>query len=264
MLFETFLEAGDELLLPVPTYTMYEVYASSTDARVVCRAGRGRLAVSLRAPVGRHHAADQDHRHRQSQQPFRQRCHARAAAGNRRACASCRAAGRRSLLPLLRRDSHGSGRCCAQSDCGAHLLKGLRACRFASWIAGRAIGVDALDTPRALALQRELAGAGLFAARARRHRYLDWYIGEVLAARAEFEAALDAAKLRHWPSQANFVLVEIGAKHAEFAQQNALRPACWCATAPAIQAATDGCASPSEHESRCAMQLWLSTKCWPR
>src|ERR1017187_2284624 len=35
VLFETFLEAGDELLLPVPTYTMYEVYASATDVRVV-------------------------------------------------------------------------------------------------------------------------------------------------------------------------------------------------------------------------------------
>lgn len=35
VLFETFLESGDELLLPVPTYTMYEVYASATDANVV-------------------------------------------------------------------------------------------------------------------------------------------------------------------------------------------------------------------------------------
>ena len=35
VLFETFLDSGDELLLPVPTYTMYEVYASATDARVV-------------------------------------------------------------------------------------------------------------------------------------------------------------------------------------------------------------------------------------
>ena len=46
--------------------------------------------------------------------------------------------------------------------------------------------------------------------------YLDWYVGEVLAARTEFEAALDAAKVRRWPSRANFVLVEIGAQHAEF------------------------------------------------
>ena len=35
VLFEAFLEAGDELLLPVPTYTMYEVYASATDASVI-------------------------------------------------------------------------------------------------------------------------------------------------------------------------------------------------------------------------------------
>jgi histidinol-phosphate aminotransferase len=46
--------------------------------------------------------------------------------------------------------------------------------------------------------------------------YLDWYVGEVLAARTEFEAALDAAGVRRWPSQANFILVEIGAQHAEF------------------------------------------------
>ena len=46
--------------------------------------------------------------------------------------------------------------------------------------------------------------------------YLDWYVGEVITARAEFEAALDAAGVRRWPSHANFVLVDIGAQHAEF------------------------------------------------
>jgi histidinol-phosphate aminotransferase len=46
--------------------------------------------------------------------------------------------------------------------------------------------------------------------------YLDWYVSEVLAARTAFEAALDAAKVRRWPSRANFILVDIGAKHAEF------------------------------------------------
>ena len=46
--------------------------------------------------------------------------------------------------------------------------------------------------------------------------YLDWYVSEVLAARAEFEAALDEAGVRRWPSRANFVLVEIGARHKEF------------------------------------------------
>jgi histidinol-phosphate aminotransferase len=47
-------------------------------------------------------------------------------------------------------------------------------------------------------------------------QYLDWYVGEVLAARAEFETTLDEAGVRRWPSKANFVLVEIGVKHKEF------------------------------------------------
>jgi histidinol-phosphate aminotransferase len=47
-------------------------------------------------------------------------------------------------------------------------------------------------------------------------QYLDWYVAEVLAARAEFQAVLNAMKLRHWPSHANFILVEIGPRHAEF------------------------------------------------
>jgi histidinol-phosphate aminotransferase len=38
----------------------------------------------------------------------------------------------------------------------------------------------------------------------------------VLAARPEFETALDQAGVRRWPSRANFVLVEIGAQHKEF------------------------------------------------
>jgi histidinol-phosphate aminotransferase len=46
--------------------------------------------------------------------------------------------------------------------------------------------------------------------------YLNWYVSEVLAARAEFETALDAAGVRRWPSRTNFVLVEIGPRHAEF------------------------------------------------
>ena len=41
-------------------------------------------------------------------------------------------------------------------------------------------------------------------------------VGEVIAARAEFEAALDAAGVRRWPSRANFILTEIGPRHAEF------------------------------------------------
>jgi histidinol-phosphate aminotransferase len=46
--------------------------------------------------------------------------------------------------------------------------------------------------------------------------YLNWYVREVLVARADFEAVLDEAGLRRWSSHANFILVDIGPKHAEF------------------------------------------------
>ena len=46
--------------------------------------------------------------------------------------------------------------------------------------------------------------------------YLDWYVAEVLAARADFETALQAANVAYWPSRANFILVDIGPPHKEF------------------------------------------------
>jgi histidinol-phosphate aminotransferase len=48
--------------------------------------------------------------------------------------------------------------------------------------------------------------------------YLDGYVEEVIAARAEFEMTLDSLGIRRWSSQANFILVNIGKKHAEFVQ----------------------------------------------
>jgi histidinol-phosphate aminotransferase len=45
---------------------------------------------------------------------------------------------------------------------------------------------------------------------------VSWYVREVLAARKFFTAELDRLRIPYWPSQANFVLTRIGAKHAEF------------------------------------------------
>ena len=88
--------------------------------------------------------------------------------------------------------------------------------------------------------------------------YLDWYVGEVVAARAEFETALDAAGVRRWPSHANFILVEIGAQHAEFVRL--MRQAeCWCATVQAIRDVTGAFASRSARASRCG-RLWPCTE----
>jgi histidinol-phosphate aminotransferase len=49
--------------------------------------------------------------------------------------------------------------------------------------------------------------------------YLNWYVEEVKAARAEFTAFAGTLGLRYWPSHANFVLLDIGPKHREFVRE---------------------------------------------
>ncbi len=49
--------------------------------------------------------------------------------------------------------------------------------------------------------------------------YLDWYVGEVRAARAELYAVCGDLAIRTWPSAANFILLEIGPAHREFTRR---------------------------------------------
>ncbi|HTB96070.1 MAG TPA: histidinol-phosphate transaminase [Terracidiphilus sp.] len=216
VLFQAFLDAGDELLLPVPTYTMYEVYASSTDARVI--------AVE----------ADQDLGF-----PFN-RLRAAISPGTKIIAVanpnspSGSIATRAQLIELARSAPsaillvdeayfhfHGEtvidligtipNLFVARTFSKAYGLAGLRIGMLAGssellrWV--RCVLSPYSVNSLALAcLQPALQDSS----------YIDWYAGEVIAARAEFEAALDNASVRRWPSHANFVLVDIGPRHAEF------------------------------------------------
>jgi histidinol-phosphate aminotransferase len=46
--------------------------------------------------------------------------------------------------------------------------------------------------------------------------YLEWYVAEVKAARAELAQTLTELGVEHWPSEANFILTRIGAQHGAF------------------------------------------------
>lgn len=46
--------------------------------------------------------------------------------------------------------------------------------------------------------------------------YLNWYVGEVKQARAELADSLTLLGVQHWPSEANFILTRIGTRHAAF------------------------------------------------
>jgi histidinol-phosphate aminotransferase len=214
--FETFLEAGDELLLPVPTYTMYEVYASATDAGVV----RVQAADDLQFPFERLVAA------------ITPRTKIIALANPN--SPSGTVATRDQLVALAHSAPHAvllvdeayfhfygetvvdligtlPNLIVARTFSKAYGLAGLRLGLLAGpvesmrWIR-RVLSPYSVNSLALACLPPALEDAA----------YLNWYVSEVLAARAEFEAALDAAGLRRWPSRANFILVEIGPRHAQF------------------------------------------------
>lgn len=216
VLFEAFLDTGDELLLPVPTYTMYEVYASATDARVVTvQAGD-----DLEFPFERLLAA------------ITAKTKIIAIANPNSPSGSV--ASREQLLQIADRAPH------------AMLLVDEAYFHFYGETVVDLIGtLPNLVVTRTFSKAYGLAGLrlGLLAGPAELMRwvrrvlspysvnslalaclppaledtaYLDWYVGEVLGARAEFEAALDSVRLRYWPSRANFILVDIGPGHTEF------------------------------------------------
>ena len=216
VLFEAFLDTGDELLLPVPTYTMYEVYASATDARVVTvQAGD-----DLEFPFERLLAA------------ITAKTKIIAIANPNSPSGSV--ASREQLLQIADRAPHAMllvdeayfhfygetvvdligtlpNLVVTRTFSKAYGLAGLRLGLLAGpaelmrWVR-RVLSPYSVNSLALACLPPALEDAA----------YLDWYVGEVLGARAEFEAALDSVRLRYWPSRANFILVDIGPGHAEF------------------------------------------------
>jgi histidinol-phosphate aminotransferase len=216
VLFETFLEEGDELLLPVPTYTMYEVYASATDARVVTMLAGD----DLQFPFERLLKA------------ITPRTKIIAIANPNSPSGS--AATRSQLLEIA---SHAPQAVLFVDEAYYHFhgetvieqvgvipnLMVARTFSKAYGLAGLRLGLLAGPAELMRWVKRVLSpysvnslALACLPPALEDTAYLDWYVGEVLAARTEFEAALDKAGIRRWASRANFVLVEIGSKHNEF------------------------------------------------
>lgn len=217
VLFETFLDAGDELLLPVPTYTMYEVYASATDARVVAM----QASADLQFPFDRLIAAITP----------RTKIIAIANPNSPGSIAT-----RAQIIELAQRAPdavvlvdeayfHFCGETVIDLVRSIPNLVVARTFSKAYGLAGLRLGVLVSPVETMQWIRRVLSpysvnslALACLPPALNDTAYLDWYVGEVLAARAEFEAALDAAGVRRWPSRANFVLVDIGAQHREFVQ----------------------------------------------
>ncbi|KAA6462888.1 histidinol-phosphate transaminase [Acidobacteria bacterium AB60] len=219
VLFEAFLEAGDELLLPVPTYTMYEVYASATDASVVAvQAGD-----DLQFPFERLLAA------------ITPRTKIIAIANPNSPAGSV--ASREQILAIARRAPHAV---ILVDEAYFHFhgetvidLIGIqpnlvvaRTFSKAYGLAGLRVGVLAAPVDLMQWIRRVLSpysvnsvALACLPAALDDDAYITSYATEVRAARTQFEATLDQANIRWWPSAANFVLVDIGPRHADFVRR---------------------------------------------
>jgi histidinol-phosphate aminotransferase len=218
VLCQTYLDAGTEMLLPVPTYSMYEVYASGTAARIVAVPAEDGFRFPLSAMLKAIKPATRLIAIANPNSPTGQ------------------AVGRKDLLRLIEAAPQAAvlvdeayfhflgetvidlvGRVpnviVARTFSKAYGLAGLRLGVLAApedamqWMR-RAISPYSVNSVALACLTAALDDEG----------YMRWYTGEVLASRVSFEAALSTIGLPFWPSQANFVLVMIGPKHHSFVE----------------------------------------------
>jgi len=216
VLFQAFLDPGDELLLPVPTYTMYEIYASSTDA------------------ITRHVQAAADFRF-----PFeallaaitpRTRILAIAtpnsptgSVATREQLLALAAAAPHAILLVDEAYFHFYGETVLDLVGQVPNLIVARTFSKAYGLASLRLGLLAGPENLLRWIRRVLspysvnsvALAALTAA-IQDQPYLDSYVSQVRLARSEFLTGLTRLGLAYWPTEANFVLLNIGPTHQQF------------------------------------------------
>lgn len=216
VLCQTYLEADTEILLPVPTYTMYEVYASETPARIVTVPAEKGFRFPLRALLDAITPATRLIAIANPNSPTGQ------------------TALRADLLRLIEAAPHAAvlideayfhfhGETVVDLIGQAPNVIVARTFSKAYGLAGLRLGLLAASEDQMQWMRRAISpysvnsvALACLTGALDDEEYLRWYVGEVLASRPLFETALQALSVPYWPSQANFVLVDIGPKHREF------------------------------------------------
>jgi histidinol-phosphate aminotransferase len=216
VLCQAYLGAGDEMLLPVPTYSMYAVYASGTEAKLVEVPAERDFRFPLETLLQRITSSTKIIAIANPNSPTGQ------AVGRDQILKVVEAAPQAMVL-VDEAYFHFYGQ--TVLDLVGRIPNVIVARTFSKvyGLAGLRLGLLAADESAMKWLRRvispysvnSLALACLPAA-IEDQPYLDWYVAEVLAAREQFTAALSRMGVQYWPSQTNFVLTRIGEKHAAF------------------------------------------------
>jgi len=214
LICETYLNSDDEVIVPVPTFGMYEVYASQTGAKVITVQAEEDLAVPVKKILKTISA--------------RTKLICVASPNNPTGAVLSRA----DLIEILHKapqaaflldeayyDFYGETRL----DLIAKFPNLFIARTFskAYGMAGFRVGVlmgapDAMADVRKVSSPYNVNGIALACLEAAMtdDKYIREYTQQVVAGRNMLEQELTKLGLRWWPSEANFVLFHVGEKHA--------------------------------------------------
>ena len=216
ILCQAYLGAGDEMLLPVPTYSMYAVYASATEAKLVEVPAAEDFRFPLEALLAKITPATKLIAIANPNSPTGQ-------AVRREDLLKIIEAAPQAMVLVDEAYFHFYGQSVMDLIGRAKNVTVARTLSKAYGLAGLRLGLLAADVDAMQWLRRvispysvnSLALACLPAA-LEDQAYIDWYVEEVLAARKEFAEELQHLGVSYWPSEANFILTRIGTQHAEF------------------------------------------------
>lgn len=216
VLCQTFVDKGDTMLLPVPTYTMYEVYGTAAEAHIDTVLAENEFRFPLEKILARIHTGTRLIAIANPNSPT-------GSTVTRDAVVQIAKAAPHSavLVDEAYFHFHGETMLDLLKQCPNLVIArtfskayGLAGLRLGALIASEELmrWMRRVISPYSV---NQLALACLPAAIEDR-AYLDWYVAEVKAARAELELSLTQWGLKFWPSAANFVLTRVGDKHAAF------------------------------------------------
>jgi histidinol-phosphate aminotransferase len=216
VLCQAFLDAGDELLLPVPTYTMYEIYASATDATVRhVQAGAG-FGFPFEALLAAITARTKIIAIANPNSPTGRVC-------RREQIVAIAKAAPQAVVLVDEAYFHFFGETVIDLIGVVPNLIVARTFSKAYGLAALRLGLLAGPEPLLRWVRRVLSPYSVnsialtaLTAALGDQSYVDWYVRQVKQARVEFLAALARLGLQFCPTEANFVLIDIGPAHREF------------------------------------------------
>ncbi len=216
VLCQAFLDRGDAMLLPVPTYSMYEVYGSAAEVQIDTVLATKDFRFPLDAMLGAIHPRTRLIAIANPNSPT-------GATVTRGEILAVAEAAPHAVVLVDEAYYHFFGETVIDLIGKVSNLVVARTFSKAYGLAGLRLGALIAAEETMQWLRRvispysvnQLALACLPAA-LEDSAYLDGYVAEVKAARAELAQALTAFGLQHWPSEANFILTRIGAEHSAF------------------------------------------------